>query len=328
MNFRTLDLNLLRVFDAVMAEGSLTRSAQVLAMTQPAVSHAMKRLHEAVGEVLFVRSAYGMRPTPRAQTLWPQVRAALGGLQQALAPAAYDPRVEPANFRLTMVDATAGLLMPPLIQAIESGLALANLRVLPLTTRDPRQLLERGEADLAVGHFPDAVAAIYAEGESSPLRHQRLYDTRYVCAMRAGHPLAESGSLALDDYCAAHHLLVSFSGRAHGFVDQALAGLGRSRRIVLTVNQFFTAGQVVSGSDLLTVLPASFLAATGYQQALVVRELPFELGRVQGAMIWHMRKDGDPAQRWLREQILQIRLDNHHGAVQPARRDQAVAGGA
>jgi DNA-binding transcriptional LysR family regulator len=309
MNFRTLDLNLLRVFDAVMAEGSLTRSAQVLAMTQPAVSHAMKRLHESVGEVLFVRSAHGMRPTPRAQALWPQVRAALGGLQQALAPAAYDPRVDPASFRLTMVDATAGLLMPPLIQAIESGQAQANLRVLPLTTRDPRQLLERGDADLAVGHFPDAVAAIHAEGEDSPLRHQRLYDTRYVCAMRAGHPLAASATLALDDYCTAHHLLVSFSGRAHGFVDQALAGLGRSRRIVLTVNQFFTAGQVVSGSDLLTVLPESFLAATGYQQALVVRELPFEMGRVQGAMIWHMRKDGDLAQRWLREQILQIRLD-------------------
>lgn len=86
MNFRTLDLNLLRVFDAVMSEGSLTRAAEVLAITQPAASHALKRLHEAVGEGLFVRNAFGMTPTPKAQALWPQVRSALTALQLALAP--------------------------------------------------------------------------------------------------------------------------------------------------------------------------------------------------------------------------------------------------
>ncbi|MFZ2990518.1 LysR family transcriptional regulator [Ideonella sp.] len=308
MNFRTLDLNLLRVFDTVMAEGSLTRAAAVLAMTQPAVSHALKRLHEAVGEALFIRSAHGMKPTPRAQALWPQVRMALGGLQQALAPSTFNPRAEAVNFRLAMVDATAVLLMPPLVQAIEAQQALVNLRVLPLTTRDPRQLLERGDADLAVGHFPDAVAALMAQGDASTLRLHRLYDTRYVCVMRPGHPLAEA-PLTLNAYCEAHHLLVSFSGRAHGFVDQALAGLGRRRRIVLTVNQFYTAGQVVTGSDLLAVLPQSFLSATGNQQALVVRELPFELGGVQVEMLWHMRRDAEPAQRWLRALLAQGGVD-------------------
>jgi DNA-binding transcriptional LysR family regulator len=183
MNFRTLDLNLLRVFDAVMAEGSLTRAAANLAMTQPAVSHALKRLHEAVGEGLFERSAHGVRPTPRAQALWPQVREALGQLQQALAPAAFEPRTDPVSFRLAMVDATAVLIVPYLISAIEQQQALANLRVLPLTTRDPRPWLERGEADLAVGHFPDAIAQLLAEGDDATLRHQRLYESRYVCVM-------------------------------------------------------------------------------------------------------------------------------------------------
>lgn len=303
MNFRTLDLNLLRVFDALMAEGSLTRSAGVLAMTQPAVSHALKRLHDAVGEPLFERTARGMRPTPRAEALWPTVRAALGGLQQALAPAAFEPGKDPVNFRLAMVDATAVLLMPPLVRAIEAQRALANLRVLPLATRDPRPLIERHDADLAVGNFPEAIAAIQSQGEDATLRHLRLYDTRYVCVMRAGHPLAR-GELTLDAFCAAHHLLVSFSGRPHGFVDQSLAALGRRRRIVLTVNQFFTAGQVVIGSDLLTVLPQSFLSATGYQRDLVVRELPFQMARVQVEMIWHLRQDAEPAHRWLRELIV------------------------
>jgi DNA-binding transcriptional LysR family regulator len=299
LNFRTLDLNLLKVFDTVMAEGSLTRAATTLSMTQPAVSHALRRLRESVGEELFVRVAHGVRPTARAEALWPQVRQALAGLRQALAPEHFDPAQDPASFRLAMVDATAVLLMPVLVRALVAQRALANLRVLPLSTRDPRALLARSEADLAVGHFPEAVAALDAQGDDATLRHLRLYDTRYVCVMRRGHPLAAS-PLTLDAYCAAEHLLVSFSGRAHGFVDQALAGLGRRRRILLTVNQFFTAGEVVKSSDLLTVLPESFLAATGYPADFAIQELPLTLGGVQVEMLWHTRRDPEPAHRWLR----------------------------
>jgi DNA-binding transcriptional LysR family regulator len=303
VNFRTLDLNLLRVFDAVMAEGSVTRAAGVLAMTQPAVSQALRRLHDTVGEALFERSAAGMRPTPRAQALWPQVRGALAGLQRALAPAAFDPRQDAVNFRIAMADATAALVLPPLVAGLEREQALANLRVLPLTTRDPRRLLEQGECDLAIGYFPEAIAHIDAQGGDATLHHQRLWQTRYVCVMRPGHPLAAPGALDLNSYCAAHHLLVSFSGRPHGFVDQALAGLGRQRRIVLTVNQFFTAGLVVTRSDLLTVLPESFVASTGFEQELITRELPFALGHVQVEMLWHLRRDAEPAHRWLREAV-------------------------
>lgn len=312
LNFRTLDLNLLRVFDTVMAEGNLTRSAAVLAMTQPAVSHALRRLHNAVGEALFVRSPHGMTPTPRAVALWPQVRAALGGLQQALAPQHFDPQHDAISFRLAMVDTTAVLLMPGLVRAIEEQHALVNLRVLPLATRDPRPLLDKGDADLAVGHFPDAVAAIDAAGCASTLCRLRLYDTRYVCVMRADHPLAQA-PLTLEAYCAAHHLLVSFSGRAHGFIDQALAQLGRRRRIVLTVNQFFVAGEVVSSSDLLTILPLSFLAATGNRHALAVRELPFAVQRVHVDMLWHLRQSTHPAHGWLRELIQRTAADQTDG---------------
>jgi DNA-binding transcriptional LysR family regulator len=307
VNFRSLDLNLLRIFDTVMSEGSLTRTALALNMTQPAVSHALKRLHEAIGESLFVRTAHGMKPTPHAEALWPQVRTALVGLQQALAPAHFDPAREPISFRLAMADATAALLMSGMVDSIMAQHAKADLRVLPLTTRDPQALLERGEADVALGHFPDLMAALATQGEDATLRHVRLYDTRYVCVMRPGHPLA-AVELNLDTYCNADHLLVSFSGRAHGFVDQALAGLGRPRRrIVLTVNQFYTAGQVVTRSDLLAVLPLSFVAATGFQHVLIVKELPFALGRVAVEMLWHRRSDTVPAQRWLRALVSESR---------------------
>ena len=299
MNFRTLDLNLLRVFDVLMAEGSLTRAAETLAITQPAASHALKRLHSAVGEKLFVRTAFGMQPTARAELLWPQVREALGSLRRALAPEGFDPQTDAASFRLAMADATAALLAPPLVAALHAQRALATVRMQPLTTRDPRRLLQQGEADLAIGHFPEAVTAIMAEGAQASLRALRLHVTRYVCVMRRGHPLAGQ-PLSLAAYCAAEHLLVSFSGRPHGLVDQALATLGLQRRVALTVNQFFTAGRVVAQSDLLTVLPASFVAATGYQDAVLTTELPFELAPVSVQMLWPLRLDAEPAHRWLR----------------------------
>ena len=153
-----------------------------------------------------------------------------------------------------------------------------------------------------MGYFPELITTILAQGPDSHLHHARLYDTRYVCVMRRGHPLAAK-QLSLDGFCEAHHLLVSFSGRAQGFVDQALAALGRQRRVVLTVNQFFTAGRVVAQSDLLTVLPESSLGATGNADGLVTRDLPMTVGTVQVEMIWHLRHDADPAHRWLRDQV-------------------------
>ncbi len=310
MNFRTLDLNLLRVFDAVMAERNLTRAAERLSITQPAVSNALKRLRESLGEELLTRTAYGVRPTPRAEALWPEVQAALGQLREALDPGEFDPQRDAASFRLAMADATAALLMPAVVAKIEAAHALANLRVLPLTTRDPRALVERGDADFAIGYFPEVTATLVAQGERASLRHQRLYDTGYVCVMRRGHPLA-GHELTLDTYCAAHHLLVSFSGRPHGAVDQALFALNRSRRVVLTVNQFFTAGRVVAHSDLLAVLPSSFVEATGYKDELVEKPLPIHLSSIHVELLWHMRHDRASAHHWLRGLLVEAALETH-----------------
>lgn len=157
---------------------------------------------------------------------------------------------------------------------------------------------------MALGYFPDVMATLVSQGSDAAIAHTRLYDSEYVCVMRRGHPLAQQPELSLDDFCAAHHLLVSFSGRAQGFVDQALTALQRSRRVVLTVNQFFTAGRVVTQSDLLTVLPRRFVAATGYADQLVLRALPLALSPIHVALLWHRRHERDPAHRWLREQVL------------------------
>lgn len=298
MNFRTLDLNLLRVFDAVMAEGSITRAAQRLSMTQPAVSNALKRLRESVGEDLLTRAPRGVQPTAFGEALWPQVRSALGQLRAALEPGDFDPAADARVFRLTMADAVAALMLPALMARFQALKVRAQIEVRPLLDRDPRGLFSHGDIDFAIGHFPETVAALVSQGRVAPLRHRRLAEGRYVCAMRFDHPLAEQ-PLTLDAFCSASHVLVSFSGRAHGFVDQALASQSRTRHVALTVNQFFTAAHVVAGCDLLTVLPDGFLPLTGLQERLVVRELPVEPGTVYADALWHVRHDRSAAHQWL-----------------------------
>jgi len=307
VNFRTLDLNLLRVFDEVMAERNLTRAATTLSMTQPAVSNALRRLRDALHDELLVRVGYGVQPTPRALELWPAVRSALDGLRSAVqADGGFDAAASRETFVMAMADATAASLIPPLVRRLQAEAPGVSLRARPLLTRDPRAALASGELDLAVGYFPAAIAAIdtatMQQGVSDTFAHRRLYDGEYVCVMRADHPMARA-TLDLEAFCAARHLLVSFSGRPFGFVDEALAGIGRRRHVVLTVNQFFTAGQVVAQSDLLTVLPHHFVASTGIADRLCTRRLPLELPVVHVDMLWHRRHESRAAHAWLRAQV-------------------------
>lgn len=301
-NFRTLDLNLLRVFDQVMAERNLTRAARNLAMTQPAVSNALARLRDALGDRLVARSGYGVEPTPRALALWPAVSDALRQLEASITPGDFVAHEATNSFVLSMADATAAELMPGLVEILERDAPGVSIRTVPLTTRDPRRLLDEGHMDLAVGFFPAVLADLTAQtqvGGMAPFGHERLYDGEYVCVMRRGHPL-ERGPLTLKRFCEAHHLLVSFSGRPYGFIDEALASLQRKRRIVLTVNQFFTAGRVVATSDLLTVLPRHFVGVTGMAADLVVRDLPFEVPLVHVDSLWHRRQEQRSDHAWLR----------------------------
>ncbi len=319
MNFLNFDLNLLRVFDQVMSERSLTKAARNLSLTQPAVSNAMRRLRDILGDDLLRREGQGLQPTPCAIQLWPQVQSALQQLQMALSldAAAFDATTSHVNFVLAMADSTATELIPRLLHIVQTQAPNVNLRVVPLLTRDPRLMLEQRTADIAIGHFPAVLTSLTANvqagilGAAVAFGQQRLYQSEYVCVMRKNHPLAvklnnsnsNSNSLNLDDFCQANHMLMSFSGRAFGFVDEALVALGKRRRIAVTVNQFFTAARVVVQSDLLTVLPLHFVALTGMQDDLFICALPMELPAVHVDALWHHSQEYNRAHQWLRRQL-------------------------
>jgi DNA-binding transcriptional LysR family regulator len=301
MNFLTLDLNLLRVFDFVMVERNVTRAAAKLAMTQPAVSNALRRLREAIGDELFVPGPGGVTPSPYAQAIWPAVRAAMDSLRDAFDPHEFDPTRDERCFALAMADATAAVLLPAVLAGFDAAHAVGSVRVEPLTNRDPRPELERGAVDVAIGFFPDVARALAATGSHSDCELDALYACEYMCVMRPGHPLAAAPTLTLDDYCAARHVRVNFAGRPRGFVDEALARLARSRRTVLTVNHFATAARVVQESDLLSVFPRSYVPVCG--APLLMRPFPCPLPRIDVGLLWHRRHARDLAHGWLRRVI-------------------------
>jgi DNA-binding transcriptional LysR family regulator len=311
INFRQLDLNLLRVFDAIMSEKSLTRAANVLSLTQPAVSNALRRLREHLSDPLLKRSGQALEPTALARELWPQVRSALKQLETAINPEDFDPLNTQQAFIVAMADATAAELIPGLSKILELEAPHASLRVIPLTTRDPRKLLIQEDADMAVGYFPSVIADLTAQaqvGESLSFSHERLFEGEYVCVMRRLHPLSIK-PMSLDDFCAARHMLVSFSGRPFGFVDQALASLGRERRVVVTVNQFSTAGRVVLNSNLITVLPKHFVRVAGLEEQLCVQSLPLEVSPVHIDLLWFNQGRSNNAHAWLKDAMKRSALE-------------------
>ncbi|QNP50525.1 LysR family transcriptional regulator [Diaphorobacter aerolatus] len=284
-----------------MAERNLTRAAANLSITQPAVSNALRRLRELLGDELLLRKGHGVEPTAHAVAIWPVVRQSLEMLQQSLLPDSFNPATTNITFVLAMADSTVATLIPPLIEIVEREAPGLALRIMPLINRDPRHLLDEAAVDLAVGYFPSVLADLTAQAQSGTLPEyetRRLYDGEYVAVMRKGHALADH-PLTLDEYCSSRHLLVSFSGQGWGFIDEALALLGRQRRISLTVNQYSTAARVVAHSDMVTVLPRHFIPLTGIADQLHQQPLPLDVTAVHVAALWQRRGRHQAATAWL-----------------------------
>lgn len=303
MSFLNLDLNLLRVFDAVMTEHNLTRAADRLATTQPAVSNAIKRLRLVVDDELFIRTAYGVKPTLRAEELRPAIRLALATLEAALVPERRSLVDIRKTLRLCMADSTASLVLPMVTGLVKKVAPYLVLQTLPLLSRDPRSALSKGEVELAVGSFPGVVAQLMSEQEvESGICHAPLYSSEYVCIMRKDHPLANQ-ELTLARYCDADHVSVNFSGRMQGQIDKVLESLDRKRHVMLTVNQFFTAGKIVAASDLLSIMPVHLITANRMDDLLIAKKLPVVLPALKIDMLWHERNAQDAALKWLRSTL-------------------------
>ncbi len=294
MDLHGVDLNLLVAFDALMAERSVTRAGARIGRTQPAMSAALSRLRGLFGDELFVRSPTGLQPTPRALDLAEPLSHALTEIQRTLEfTHQFDPATSSASFTLGLSDHPAFLLLPKLVDSLRAQAPFVTLRINNFTHRDDAvAVLDNAEADLTIG-----VPASLSPG--GRILSQPLFEDRFVCVVRRGHPVAAK-PLDLDTFLSLSHLLVSPEGERFGHVDAALAAQGLKRRLAITLPQMYAAPSVIAGSDMIATLLDGVVHASGWTRDLVILAPPVALETVSFVMSWHRRNDAHPAQRWLR----------------------------
>ena len=286
------DLNLLVVFDAVASEGSVSRAARRLSLSQPAVSHALNRLRDLTKDPLFVRTGNRLTPTAHAARMIRPAREIVEAAQRALMPSEFDPATSTQTFRIGASDYAMATVVPPLARALRRQAPLAVLDVWPMGETSHEQLAA-GELDVAFqgGGQPPP-----------PIRSRELFRERFVGLMCARHPLAVragQGELTLDDYLRHPHVMVSFRDPRKSPIDVVLSRLGLSRRVAVATPNFAGNVAALRGTDLIMSMPAR-LAAGADRRELVVFALPFAVPSYAYSMVWHPRSDGDPAAAWLR----------------------------
>jgi len=302
VNFATLDLNLLRVLDALFREGSTVKAASGLAMSQSAVSGALSRLRHALGDQLFIRQGNRLVATDYAAGIEAGLREELERLEALLAPpAVFDPQTAKGTFRIAASDFFAELLMPPLADLLQKSAPHLRAQLVDLVPTDYVASLERRNADIAL--IPDLPLPEWVNRE--PL----FYSPFHVIA-REGHPitagLGEGMEMPMDVFCALHHVLFSPEGNLAAMGDAALHRVGKSRQVAMTVPVFSGVCRAVSESDLIALVPAQLASKVADTFRLRVFEPPMKIDPALIIGIWHKRSDNTPMAIWMRKQVFTL----------------------
>jgi DNA-binding transcriptional LysR family regulator len=299
MNVQDVDLNLLRAFDAVLQDRSVTVAAARLGLTQPAVSNALARLRALFDDRLFVRTPAGMDATPFARDLGEPVRQALALLDSALAHGpGFDPATSSRVFRFYMSDIGQVEFLPPLVERVQRVAPGLRLEAAALEVEDIGDALAAGTLDLAIGFLP---------GLGPPVRRRHLFRDPYVCLMRADHPRIDR-KLTKRKFLEASHALVPYRGGGHRVIEEALERAGVARRIALRVAHFTVVPMILERTDLILILPSRVARVFERRGKLKSLPVPVPIPTADVGVHWHERYDGDPGNRWLREQLLDLFL--------------------
>lgn len=297
INLAGIDLNLLVVFDALMAEQNVTRAGARVGLSQPATSNALSRLRRLMADDLFVRTSVGLRPTPRAIALAQQLRPALQHIQAALLEeSTFNPTTSDRVFAIGMSDYVEFTLLPKLMQTLHKIAPHVSLQIRSGDRQKLLSLLDSGEIDLACGLFPEQVQSH---------KEQMLFQETYVCVCRCDHPTLGT-SLSLEDYLSVSHLLVSVKEDRIGRVDRLLAEQNLKRHIALSIPHFLTAPFILVQTDLIATLAKRIALAFVQNQPLKLLPLPLDLEGFPVQMRWHQSTETSPAFKWLRTVIIEI----------------------
>jgi DNA-binding transcriptional LysR family regulator len=298
MNLNRIDLNLLVVFHHLLLEKRVSRVAQLLAMSQPAVSSALGRLRSTLGDDLFVRTQHGMEPTPYALSLAQPVAVALSDLQEALTVrSAFKPATDARNFVIAMTDVGEMYFLPVLIDELNRSAPSVTLQIVSVTHPTFKEDMASGRIDIAMGLLPQLQAGFFQQG---------LFRQKYVCLLREKHPLALKKSLSLAAFAKAAHVRIIAAGTGHGRVDVALEKQKLLRQFRLTVPHYVALGDVLQHSDLIATVPERFADRILQPYNLVKRNLPIAVDESAIHQFWHGRLHRDPGHQWLRGRISKL----------------------
>ena len=287
-----IDVKWLRLFEQIHETRSVTRSAEALGQSQPTVSIWLGKLRERLGDPLFVRTADGMLPTPRAQALIAPVRDALRALREIAEPqAAFDPATSTRPWRICMTDASHATLLPRLLATLRAQAPRAPVTAVRID-EETAAALQSGAADIAVGYIPGLDTGFY---------QQALFKQDWICL--AGPANTRIGAtLTLRAYREAEHV-VTAAGTGAADLEAALARARVERRVMLSLPGFLGLAAIVSASDLVATLPRQIGELLARNAKLRVLACPFPMPSFTVKQHWHARFHQDPANRWLREQV-------------------------
>jgi DNA-binding transcriptional LysR family regulator len=303
MNLSKLDLNLFPVFDAIYRDGSLTLAARQLNLSQPAVSHALARLREHLGDPLFVRNGRRMQPTPYASSLAVVVQQALATLQGGLSEqhASFAPALSDKVFNIGLPDILESLTLPGLMAQLREHAPGVSVNSVRIERQHIAESLKQGKVDLVV----DIALPVDAQ-----TMHSRLILDKLVVVARADHPAIAHKGIHLHAYLAASHVLVSQRQTGMGLEDFELSRLGLRRQIGLRCRHYFAACRVVSQTDMLLTMPEQYARIANRHFDNRLCNFPVTPPQLDAHLYWHSSVDQDPTNLWLRQQVqTAIRLE-------------------
>lgn len=313
-----LDLNLLRVFDAVYQARSILRASKRLNLSQSAVSHALSRLRESLSDELFIRTSKGMEPSVRAHAIAGPIRDALRLIQRTVGVDSFDPATTSRTFTLAANDYVTSILVSRLVRRLANIAPGIKLVVRPSTRLDLAEQIDVGRIDLALGTFADLPRRVQCVA---------IWEQQDVLLMRAGHPLLSGAQVTLEHLASQSWAVVSVGGQEEGAVngyiserglarqsdmfdrqslEQALASIDQVPRYALTLPHALALPDVLGDSDLLSVVPEPLACAFQTKFGLCQRPLPYPAPVSMLQAVWHARNQSDPGHLWLRRQLVEL----------------------
>ena len=291
-DLRRIDLNLLVILDALLSEQHVTRAAERLHLSQPAVSHALARLRDLLGDPLLVRAGAGLVPTARALELVAPLAEALAQVQALLAPNAFDPATTRRTFRLAMSDYGAAIVLPGLIRTLRREAPGIDLQISHGSRESMLEGVLNGDIDVAAGVFPEM---------PNELRSTPLFEEHYACLVDR-NSLPADGGLDLPTYLARPHVLLEMRGSGTPEIERALTAIRQRRHVAISLPHWGVAPQLIEGTDLILTVSSRGLLNIDHQHLVAVAP-PFHIPSFAFELAWHARRGGDSGLQWLIGQV-------------------------